>query len=91
MAATQYIGARYVPMFYDGSNGGQWESGVAYEPLTIVMYNNNSYTSKIPVPATVGNPSDNPAYWAATGIFNAQLNQVLSDLQEVNADWRKIL
>ncbi|MBO5108721.1 MAG: hypothetical protein J6B97_09860 [Bacteroidales bacterium] len=74
MATTQYIGARYVPRFYENSSGtAEWRSGVMYEPLTIVTYNGNSYTSKIPVPASVGNPSDNPTYWVSTGIFNQQV------------------
>lgn len=74
MAVTQYIGARYVPKFYENSdNTAAWRAGVEYEPLTIVTYNGNSYTSKKPVPASVGNPSDNPVYWAATGLYNEQI------------------
>ncbi len=77
MAVTQYIGARYVPMFYtnpdDGTNN--WHSGVVYDPLTIVTDINQSYTSKIPVPATVGRPSENPTYWILTGAYNAQVEQ----------------
>lgn len=70
----QYIGARYVPKFFENSRGGtEWESGVAYEPLTIVTYNSNSYTSRKAVPATTGNPSDNPEFWASTGIYNQQV------------------
>lgn len=76
MAVTQYIGARYVPRFFENSDGtAEWRSGVEYEPLTIVTYNSNSYTSKKHVPANVGNPSDNPDYWASTGIYNAQVEQ----------------
>lgn len=73
----QYIGARYVPKFYENSLGNtDWESGVSYEPLTIVTYNGNSYTSKKPVPAGIGAPPANGSYWVATGIFNAQLAQI---------------
>ena len=79
---TQYIGARYVPKFYENSQGGtEWQSGVIYEPLTIVTWNGNSYTSKKPVPATVGDPSAHPEYWAATGNFNAQLEEVMEKLE----------
>lgn len=70
MAVRQYVGARYVPKFADPV---AWQSGTSYEALTIVTYNNASYTSKIPVPATVGNPADNPTYWALTGNYNAQV------------------
>lgn len=80
MAVTQYIGARYVPLFYTASdNTNKWESGVQYEPLTIVTYLNQSYTSKIPVPASVGNPADNPDYWVITGGYNSQVAQLQSD------------
>lgn len=75
----QYVGARYVPLFYEGNNGAQWEPNVYYDALTIVMWNSNSYTSKIPVPANVGNPQYNPKYWVNTGNFNAQLEQYRKD------------
>ena len=74
MALHQYIGARYVPKFYENSLGtAEWEGGVIYEPLTIVTWNGNSYTSKKTVPANIGDPSANPSYWVATGVFNQQL------------------
>lgn len=70
MAVRQYVGARYVPKFADPV---AWQAGTSYEALTIVTYNNSSYTSKVPVPATVGNPADNDTYWALTGNYNAQV------------------
>lgn len=76
MANLQYIGARYVPKFYENSldpSSMEWESGHGYEPLTVVTYNSDTYTSKIPVPATVGDPAGNPTYWAKTGAFNASI------------------
>lgn len=87
MATRQYIGARYVPKFYENSdNTSEWRSGVIYEPLTIVTYNGNSYTSKKPVAAEVGNPSSNPTYWAATGLYNAQVEEVRERMEEINDD-----
>ena len=68
----QYVGARYVPKF---ASPVEWASNTSYEALTIVTFNNASYTSKIPVPPTVGNPADNPDYWALTGNYNAQVEQ----------------
>ena len=66
----QYIGARYVPKFYTNSeNTSDWSPNVIYEPLTIVTYLGNSYTSKKMVPAAIGNPADNAEYWAATGVY----------------------
>lgn len=86
MAYKQYIGARYVPKFYQNSDGNaEWRSGVAYEPLTIVTYNNNSYTSKQAVPATVGNPSISPNYWVATGVFNAQVAELTTKVNSLEA------
>lgn len=84
MAVTQYIGARYVPKFYENSdNTSDWRSGVVYEPLTIVTYNGNSYTSKKPIPATVGNPSANLEYWAPTGIYNEQVESLRQEFEEL--------
>ena len=73
MATRQYIGARYVPKFYDYNGSTNWRSGTEYEALTIVTLNGNSYTSKIPVPSNVGSPDQNPDYWVATGMYNEQV------------------
>ena len=87
MAVRQYIGARYVPKFYENSdNTAEWRAGVIYEPLTIVTYNGNSYTSKKPVPANVGNPSANPAYWVATGNYNQQIEEYRQLVESLNDD-----
>lgn len=83
MATRQYIGARYVPKFYENSSGtAEWRSGVIYEPLTIVTWNGNSYTSKKVVPATVGDPSSNSEYWVATGVFNEQVESLRQEVEE---------
>ena len=76
----QYVGARYVPKFADPV---AWASGTSYEAMTIVTYNNSSYTSKMPVPATVGDPADNPDYWALTGNYNAQVEQYRQETETV--------
>ena len=83
MAVRQYIGARYVPKFYEGSNGSEWDANVQYEPLTIVTYLNNTYTSKRFVPASVGSPMANPDYWVATGLYNAQLNALTERVNSI--------
>ena len=75
-----YVGARYVPKLADPV---AWASGTSYEAMTIVTYNNSSYTSKIPVPAMVGNPADNPDYWALTGNYNAQVEQYRQEVSEI--------
>ena len=75
MANLQYIGARYVPKFFENPDdqSNDWKAGVDYEALTIVTYNNDSYTSKKVVPDSVGNPADNPQYWACTTKYTAAL------------------
>lgn len=77
----QYIGARYVPLVF-----GDWVSGRAYEPLTIVTYNNSSYTSKKDVPTNIGNPFENPEYWALTGNYNAQVTQYAELVQQYRGE-----
>lgn len=68
MAVTQYIGARYVPMFAEPLD---WDNTKAYEPLTIVYYLGNSYTSRQSVPAEID--IANTEFWALTGNYNAQI------------------
>jgi hypothetical protein len=70
MPVTQYIGSRYVPLFADPV---EWSSTKAYEPLTIVQHQGNSYTSKQFVP--VGIDIANTDFWAETGNYNAQIEQ----------------
>lgn len=87
MSLHQYIGARYVPRFYENSLGTcEWEGGVIYEPLTIVTWNGNSYTSKKTVTANIGDPSSNPDYWAATGVYNAQVAALSDHVDDLDAD-----
>lgn len=64
----QYVGARYVPLFADPL---EWSSTQGYEPLTVVLHEGNSYTSRQSVP--VGIDIGNTAYWAQTGNYNAQI------------------
>lgn len=77
-----YVGARYVPIFSDVNNG-VWTDSVAYEPLTIVTYLGDSYTSKTYVPAGIS--PTNETYWAKTGNYNAQietLNQKINSVEQ---------
>ena len=87
MATTQYIGARYVPKFFENGGGtAEWTANTQYEPLTIVTRNGNSYTSKKAVPASVGAPEDNAAYWASTGIYNQQVEQYRQEVEQLAGD-----
>lgn len=78
----QYIGARYVPKFYENSldpTSCLWEANVTYEPLTmVVLANQHAYISKKTVPNTIGSPADNAEYWLETGNTNAYI----ADLQD---------
>ena len=74
-AGYKYVGARYVPLFAEPA---EWNVNSTYEPLTIVLNEGNSYTSKQYVP--VGVQIDNEEYWALTGNFNAQYEQVRTGL-----------
>lgn len=70
-----YIGARYVPLIM-----GAYDAAKAYEPLTIVLYEGASYTSKQAVPAGVSPTNDE--YWALTGNYNAQVEQYRTEVNE---------
>ena len=76
MAVTQYVGARYVPLFADPL---EWSNTNTYEPLTIVQHEGNSYTSRQYVPA--GIDISNEDYWALTGNYNAQIEQYRQEVQ----------
>lgn len=78
---TQYIGARYVPTFGRlGEDTWQWDEGAAaYEPLVVVQWRGDSYTSRKAVPA--GTDILDEEYWANTGNFNGQLAQVYERLR----------
>ena len=76
MAVTQYIGARYVPIFADPI---EWSSAKSYEPLTIVTHQGASYTSRQFVP--VGIDISNADFWVVTGNYNAQVEQYRQEVQ----------
>ena len=78
---TQYIGARYVPLF---ATPLEWDSNKTYEPLTIVYNEGNSYTSRQFVPA--GILLTNEAYWALTGNYNAQIEQYRSEVAKFSGN-----
>lgn len=70
MATKQYIGSRYVPIFADPI---EWDKNGTYEPLTIVLHQGSSYTSRQFVPSGIDITDD--TYWALTGNYNAQVEQ----------------
>lgn len=76
MAAREYVGARYVPLFADPL---QWSNTRTYEPLTIVVNQGNSYTSRQFVPT--GIDISNEDFWALTGNYNAQVEQYRQEVK----------
>lgn len=81
-AYNTYVGARYVPLIM-----GEWDNKLNYEPLSIVLYEGNSYTSKQYVPAGVNITND--AYWVQTGNFNGQLYEVVNRLNMIEDELQK--
>ena len=59
-----------MPLFADPID---WDKTKTYEPLTIVYYQGNSYTSRQSVHAGVD--ITDTSYWALTGNYNAQIEQ----------------
>ena len=74
-----YVGERYVPIFW-----GDFDNTRSYEPLSIVIYGNNSYTSKRPVPAGVI-PTDTD-YWVLTGNYNGMISSLDSRISALEND-----
>lgn len=77
---TQYIGARYVPLFADPI---EWDKTRAYEPLTIVLYQGNSFTTRQYTPADID--INNDAFWAETGNYNAQIELYRKEVRTLDA------
>lgn len=77
MTVREYIGARYVPLFM-----GEWDNTKTYEPLSIVLHQGDSYTSRQFVP--VGIDIDNEQYWFVSGNFNAQIEAYRQEVAGFN-------
>lgn len=83
MAVKQYIGARYVPKIE-----GDYNENRAYEPLSIVTYENSSYTSKKAVPQGVY--PTNTEYWVLTGNYNGQVEQYREEVDSYREEVAEI-
>lgn len=83
MSNNIYIGSRYVPKF-----DGDWDNTKSYEPLTIVSYGNNTYTSKIPVP--VGILPTDTNYWVLTGNYNGQIINIQNQIDDLKSHFNEI-
>ena len=74
-----YVGHRYVPKIE-----GEWDNSKLYEPLSIVQYQGNSFTSRQYVP--VGVEITNEEYWVSTGNYNAQIEQYRQDVRNLETN-----
>ena len=83
---TQYVGARYVPLFAEPLD---WDSKREYEPLTIVLYQGASYTSRQYVP--VGIEISNANFWAITGNYNAQVEQYRRETKAISEKYDSVV
>ena len=83
----QYIGARYVPIFYQNSldpTSSEWEANVTYEPMTWVSLSNGyMYISKKEVPANIGTPAQNGEYWLEAGQYNAYIQSLQDQIDDM--------
>lgn len=84
-----YIGARYVPKIV-----GEWSADIAYEPLTVVLYQGTSYTSITYVPKGIIPSENSKQYWALTGNYNAQVEayrqEVINIDNKLTANLKKL-
>ena len=89
---SMYIGARYVPIFADPV---EWDDVREYEPLTIVVYNGDCYTSKCYVPKGAPlppYPEGQTKYWVKTSDYNyqfADLKKTVTDLSRLVEQFQK--
>lgn len=75
-----YIGARYVPKIV-----GEWSADIAYEPLTVVLYQGTSYTSITYVPKGIIPSESTKQYWSLTGNYNAQVEMYRQEVERLKA------
>ena len=80
MTVTQVLGAKVQPTFADPT---EWNSTRTYAPLTIVLHEGNSYTSRQYVP--VGIDITNTDFWAETGNYNAQVEQYRKEVSQFDS------
>ena len=89
---SMYIGARYVPIFADPV---EWDDEREYEPLTIVVHNDDCYTSKCYVPKGAQlppYPEGQTKYWVKTSDYNGQfadLKKTVLDLSRLVEQFQK--
>lgn len=76
MSVREYVGARYVPIVV-----GEWDKTHTYEPLMVVTYQGNSYTSRQYVPADIEITDE--SYWVLSANYNAQVDAYRREVQSI--------
>ena len=86
MGERKYIGARYVPLIL-----GAWDNSIAYEPLTQVTYDGDTYTSIMYVPEGVD--IFDSGYWVCTSSYNSRWYLFKSEMEaiiaQLQSDWEE--
>ena len=80
MTVTQVLGAKVQPTFADPA---EWNNTRTYAPLTIVLHEGNSFTSKQYVP--IGIDITNTDFWAETGNYNAQIEVYRKEVKNLDS------
>ena len=76
-----------MPLFYKNEDGtNNWKTGVEYESLIIVTYNNSLYISNKVVPDTVGNPAENSSYWVKLSNSYSDIGDLQAKVAELERD-----
>lgn len=87
MTTRQYIGARYVPKYFENPDGSNtWIEGVEYDALTIVNYAGTNYISKKPVPHNIGTPNVNGEYWIVSDSGGGAIDNIQKDVTNLKND-----
>lgn len=81
---NRYVGLRYVPKIF-----GEWDKTKNYEPLSIVTYQGNSFTSKTFVPSNA-DINDNH-FWVQTANYNAQFESLRNSFNNNSNELEKRL
>lgn len=76
MSVREYVGARYVPIVV-----GEWDKTHTYEPLMVVTYQGDSYTSRQYVPA--GIEITDESYWVLSANYNAQVEAYRKEVRDL--------
>lgn len=80
-----------MPLFYKNDDGtNNWKTGIDYESLIIVTYNNSLYISNKAVPDTVGNPAENSSYWVKLSSSYQDIGDLQTKVSELERNFKTL-